>query len=269
MHRGKIEKLAQDISHNDTILLSFGCSWTFGTGLCYTNDTSEKDYINDAWNNQYANKYSYRTLISQKFNFYNLNYAEGRSSNQRQFRFARELFSDPMFQEVCKMHKVVVMWAITSTCRNEFWSNTSNEYYNFKHDDNLKSNDLPFALREISKLWIDEVYKHDREVEELSQQMTIWNGFFANLGIDNLWIDTFNTHDYPMYHSNYVTPDLLSFLSNKKSNSSYHMSSWKNDSDKIKPLVDSGVLNPYSFHPTRKGHELIANMLIPYFNKFI
>lgn len=51
---------------------------------------------------------------------------------------------------------------------------------------------------------------------------------------------------------------------------SYHKSYWRVDSevdsDRIPPLIDAGILNPYSLHPTKKGHQQLSDILIDYLN---
>ena len=44
----------------------------------------------------------------------------------------------------------------------------------------------------------------------------------------------------------------------------YHFSHWEIDSPRVKSLVDVGILNPYSHHPTELGHQQIANILSPF-----
>jgi hypothetical protein len=115
-------------------------------------------------------------------------------------------------------------------------------------------------------------YDHDNEISALSTDMLHWNNFFQLLGVKNLWFDTFNHHDYlstveHMIFKNKNPRDLLSQLAIQQetnlSDQSYHQSVWKQDDDRLLPLVEKGVLNPFSYHPTRLGHQLIANMCEP------
>lgn len=43
----------------------------------------------------------------------------------------------------------------------------------------------------------------------------------------------------------------------------YHLSDWEDDCDRITYLTKLGLLNPYSNHPTKLGHQHIAKMLSP------
>ena len=49
----------------------------------------------------------------------------------------------------------------------------------------------------------------------------------------------------------------------------YHKSAWNNDDTRLKPLIDLELLNPYSFHPTKLGHEKIAEIIEPYLRNMI
>ena len=50
-------------------------------------------------------------------------------------------------------------------------------------------------------------------------------------------------------------------------NPGYHESTWRIDDDRVEWLVDQKLLNPHSFHPTKLGHEQIANMFDHLFEK--
>ena len=41
----------------------------------------------------------------------------------------------------------------------------------------------------------------------------------------------------------------------------YHTSSFSEDSNRIKFLVNNNILNPHSYHPTKLGHQTIANLI--------
>jgi hypothetical protein len=42
-----------------------------------------------------------------------------------------------------------------------------------------------------------------------------------------------------------------------------HLSVWQADDSRSKFLLEHGLLNPLTLHPTVKGHQQIADMLIP------
>ena len=73
----------------ENILVTFGCSWTYGVGAHYETDMTEKEYKVNMWNKTIIEQYAFRTLISGKIGFKNINFSGGGSSNQHQFRLAR------------------------------------------------------------------------------------------------------------------------------------------------------------------------------------
>jgi hypothetical protein len=82
---------AQHNSKNQTVLVTCGCSWTYGVGAGYQNDMSESKYMSIAWDENLCNTLSFRGILSNKYGFHNINFAEGASSNQRLLRHQRAL----------------------------------------------------------------------------------------------------------------------------------------------------------------------------------
>lgn len=247
-----------------TLLVTFGCSWTLGVGVGYTPGMSEDELKKIAWQPEICDEFSFRSLLAKKYNLVNKNFSEGGSSNQRQIRFAKDFFSSDEFDRLkTEFDKIIVLWGITSTARNEMWSTELNRRANFFYSDPL---DLAKTLTLLS-------YNHDYEVKLLAAEIQHWNTFFKNLNISNLWFDTFNHHDYifsnasieNLIFKNKNPRDLMSILAInnglKNVNDQYHTSNWKMDSKRVEYLVKQRILNPFSHHPTRQGHIQIANIL--------
>lgn len=260
------------------ILISFGCSWTFGTGLHYFNGMNSTVYFNgmnstvyekDALDPDIADEYSFRALLARKHGLYNLNFAEGGSSNHRQFRFARELFASPYAMDLLhSIENVNILWGITSTARMDQWDTTENKYINFMYNDmhDGAGNSL------FNKMFVKRTYDHDAEVIRISEYINLWNGFFSHHNFNNLWFDTFNTHDYPYSIANLVHDNVMNHMlqANIDENDSYHESIWlKNDDPRLDTLVDIELLNPHSYHPTKLGHKKIVEILTPYVENLI
>ena len=49
----------------------------------------------------------------------------------------------------------------------------------------------------------------------------------------------------------------------------YHRSIWKKDDTRIDKLIKERLVNPFSFHPTQKGHKKIAYRLSPYIENIL
>lgn len=249
----------------NTMLITFGCSWTHGVGVGYNPGLSKEDYLQIAWDNIGANEHSFRGLLSQRYNLKNLNFSSGGSSNQRQFRLAEDFFSSSKFKEVKKTYdKIIVLWGITSIYRTEVYCVQSKNFINLYYN----------GPKTLSKELLVNHFDHNVEIELLSKKINFWNTFFDSIGVSNLWFDTFNHHDYQdlpfpdrLFNKDSYPRDLLSQLAIQHgmsvTNNNYHMSNWEVDSDRITFLVERGILNPYSHHPTKQGHKCIADMLAP------
>lgn len=272
------------IVKNNRLLITFGCSWTYGVGVGYQSHMTKSEYKKICWDKTTGDSLSFRGLISKELGFDNISFAQGQSSNQRQIRFAKDFFTSNQFAALQQHYdQVIVIWAITSTARTEIYSVERNQIVNFKYD----HTDLQLA-KELIKL----SYNHDYEIEVLSKEMIFWNDYFKCKKIDNLWVDTFNHHEYTPVVSNLIgsnikSRDMLSRLAINNGlvgldntyhsinngmvglDNTYHYSSWRADSDRIKYLVQRNILNPISYHPTALGHRQIANMLIPEVKKII
>ena len=289
----------------------FGCSWTYGKYI----NISPGQLVNDidlTEEKELADIKSYRGLISKFFNVDQVNFSEGGSSNDRQFRLASEYFIGPkrknLFNKEFKYKKYeelrdtswpstevfkkeqhlpdwiideinlhlqnddfeefrkneqYILWFITSTARKEFYNATSRQFQNEMFT-NAKS--------AIIKNYIIDHYDHNYELERMAQQMILWNAYFKSQKIKNLWVDTFNHHDYPIIIDNLLTFDsgLNDLMSNMCVNKGFtpstvetHLSSWDADEDRSKYLMSQELLTQQTLHPTISGHKLIADILIP------
>ena len=291
------------------LLITLGCSWTFGVGVGYTQNSGIEQYRNIAWNSDLCNALSFRGILSRKYNAVNKNLSFGGSSNQSQFRLAKIFFSSLEFKKMQKeFDQITVLWGITSTARNELFSIEKSQLVNFFYS---RESQLAKSLVKFS-------YDHQNEVNLLEIEMNHWDIYFKNLNVNNLWFDTFNHHNYQetykqLYEAcagpdwptwekfccqeftnvssqiideiydtskwyfslppnlilrNKNPRDLLSQLAINNGSTTidnqFHSSDWRIDTDRVPHLVDRGILNPHSHHPTKIGHEQIANILDEY-----
>jgi hypothetical protein len=292
------------------LLITLGCSWTFGVGVGYTQNLGRAEYKSIAPDIDLCNTLSFRGILSAKYNLVNKNLSEGGSSNQKQFRLAKMFFSSDKFKKIQKeFDQITVLWGITSTARNELFFIEDRQLRSFFYSENSQ----------LAKSLVKFSYDHQNEVDLLEIEMRHWDKYFENLNIKNLWFDTFNHHDYWDSHKldykanagpdwptwekfccqdfanvsseiideihdtsrwdfgslgpnlvlrNKNPRDLLSQLAINNGctdiDNQYHTSDWDIDSNRVSYLVDRGILNPHSHHPTRVGHEQIANILDEY-----
>lgn len=251
------------------LLITFGCSWTFGVGLNYSKGMTKDVYFDNHQNIQIIESLSFRSLISTNLGFTNLNFSSGGSSNQRQFRLAKQFFFSKEFETLYnEFDVIVVLWGITSTARNELYSIERKDYRNFFLNPNgIKLDNWPFHVD-----FLKFCYDHDVSVKELTYEMNMFNVLFDKYNIKNLWFDTFNHHDYNieiehLLNNDYTHRDLLSTMllnyNIKVNDNRYHLSNWTIDNSKISAGIEHELLNPYSFHPTVQGHQEICNIIQP------
>ena len=250
-------------------LITFGCSWTKGKFSWYDpnilrhTEMSREDM--QRHDPQEVDEYCFRTILSRRHDYVNINFASGGSSNQRQFRLAEEYFNTDDYK---KYDNVIILWGITSTARFDVWSNKHNRYkdLHLTKTFNLKTNDI---------LWATDHYDHDVEVKRLSTQMQHWDNYFRMIGVKNYWFDTFNHHNYTYDSPNMIMShekprDLMSNLcidmGHKSSMNGYHHSMWRLDDDRIKFLLKKNLVNPSTHHPNRECSILLADMLDKFVN---
>lgn len=187
----------------DTLLVTFGCSWTFGVGLNYRPGITHQEYTAGAWDADTSDRLSWRGLLCDQHGFDHVNFASGGSSNQRQQRLASQYFSSTRFQKHREQYaRILVLWGLTSTARNELYLAQDQKLRNFLYADGS----------EISKALVTHAYHHDYEVWCLRLMMQHWDLFFSSQGVENFWFDSFNSHNYqvmPTWLENW--PDRLKY----------------------------------------------------------
>jgi hypothetical protein len=173
---------------NSALLITFGCSWTYGIGLAWYPGMTVADYESSKWLPEVCDQFSFRGLLAKKYQLDTLNFSMGASSNQAQFRLAREYFGSELYQQHQAHYKnILVVWGITSTARNEFYFAKNHKRKNFIYTESTP----------IAKIMVTDHYDHAHEVEQLAAEIQFWNLFFEQNSINNIWFDTFNHHDYP------------------------------------------------------------------------
>lgn len=270
---------------NNSILITFGCSWTFGIGAGYEDGMDQDFYEKNIRHNSELNwEYSWRKIVSEYFNVKNLNFSAGGSSNQRQFKEARNFFISEEWNDILKVYdNIIILWGITSTTRNYMYCRDlrlyKDLYLNLEglKDKNLFKN-LGFNFYE-DKLAIALAkwsYDEEIEIENLEQDIIFFNKFLSQYpNVKNFWFDTFNHHSYTKKIENFIdydlkNRDLLSYLLRRylKENNltDLNIKYW----EVFEYAKKFGVLNPFSFHPKKESYKKISEYFIsklkPYFS---
>jgi hypothetical protein len=253
------------------ILVTFGCSWMYGVGVHYVDGMLLDEYRSDAWNRSINDEHSFRGILSKKYNIQNINFSIGGSSNQHQFLRLKKFFNSDRYKDLVKKNaEIVVLHGITSTARSYFYEVKDEVAKDIMFNDNSDSGIKNYILN---------FYNHEHEIQLLTEEIQFINQFYKSNGIKNLWFDTFNTHKYNseldnfLGHNDVETRDLLSQMALQTGiedmDRKYHRSTWKVDSNRIVFLVKSKHLNPVSHHPTKLGHQLIADIISPELEKIL
>jgi len=253
------------------LLVTLGCSWVKGVGAHYEEGISKDEYIDLKMSEEHIGPYAFRTLLAERNNLELVSFGAGASSNKRQFRCATKFFSGPEFEEYQdKYSTIIVLWGLTSTARDEQWDIENKKWRSFLYGVDYKLRGSKFEdYHNYSELMLRRFYDHDVEVNLLSDQMKHWNEFFKCKGVKNMWFDILNHHDYKYKFDNLMMDDgdprdLLSRITTHKTKDKFHLSIWDSDCSRIEKGVFTKTLNPYSNHPTKKGHEKIFSLLDPY-----
>jgi len=265
-------------------LATFGCSWTAGVGASYNSTVpDEETYKKYAWDSDMNYPNSFRGILCNRFNLGNFNVSKGGASNDYNFETASSIFGNEQKRKEFLDSDPLVLWGITSTARlyrngeSIFLNHNREESIGYFLDDEYAKNpsldDLKYILGNheylYSALHLKMYYNHDTEVLRLANLIQNWNVIFEFYKIPVIWFDTFNTHNYYNNPDNFIKGDLLSRMLEykkikyRKNKKWYHLSDWTNDDPRITAGVKNKLLNPYSYHPSAKGHSVIADILSP------
>lgn len=169
------------------LLITFGCSWTYGVGANYEPGMTLKDFKEKAWDLDICSQYSFRGILSENHGYDNINFSMGGSSNQAQFRLAEYFFSSELFNDYQKKYKkIIVLWGITSVLRNEFYCRGAQDLRNVFYT----------SPEQISKCILADHFDMDHEIYLIRKKIEFWDSIFDRLQIEHRWFDTFNHHDY-------------------------------------------------------------------------
>jgi hypothetical protein len=215
--------------NSETILLTFGDSWTVGDGAGYTKGMTKIRYEElFKCNEDICWEKGWRKKVIEHFDIDHINFSTFHSTNTTQFQLAKEFFISKRFQELSKTKKkIIILWGITSLKRDK------------------------------------------GDIKNLEFDILHWNQYFKllNKGVEptiiNFWYDTFNSKDYGIKPSNFIgikstKRDLLSLICLNFNKTSNEIGSGFEFAEHNK-LVD-----PYTYHPRAEQHSVIANYFIDY-----
>lgn len=264
-----------------SLLITFGCSWTYGIGAGYSEGMSEDFYVkNIRWSHQLCYEHSWRKIVLEHFDIKGLNFAVGGSSNSRQFNIAKEFFISDEWKIIKNSYdNIVVLWGITTTERIYMWCNDQNKICDIYLNQDKHKGSINQIINKVKELTDGDrlaiainkcSYNYNNEVNQLTKEILFWNNFFDLQNIPIIWFDTFNSHEYTSEIKNLIDyqekrRDILYYLSK------LHMKNNPKilEDDKLSYnafftndyffyAVRNKVLNPYSFHPVKEQYKNIG-----------
>jgi hypothetical protein len=145
-----------------------------------------------------------------------------------------------------------------------------------------------FKYKNIKNLWFDTFNHHDYfYINENDYNIfkgadwPVWENYVVNnftgvsRDIVNEITDSFWTNfgDNKIIYREINPRDLMSLLAKEYGlidiDTHMHTSEWINDTNRVDFLVSIKILNPISYHPTKLGHQKIAEILTPFIEKLI
>lgn len=247
-------------------LITFGCSWMFGWNI---NDPTKKLPSDEEIARQapIADALSFRALISKSMGSVNINHSIPGSSNECQFRLANESFLKiKSFENMLSgSENVAVLWSITDLYRTEYWSSKRNKYKNIVFSSP--------AADDYAKFYINDVFDPDQKALELAYQIRHWQIIFQKFGIKDYWIDLFNNNNYRdivdldrfiFPRSNLFSEMASAVAGSRVNDSEYYVNHTHStvSSKRQQILIEQGLINPLTCHPTEQGHQMIAGMML-------
>ena len=272
------------ITTKKTLLITLGCSWTFGEGAGCEPGMSAKEYEKIRYSSDYAWEYGWRRYVVEHFDVDHVNLGESGSSNQKQLHYAKNYFLSSKFAKDYKNHEhVIVLWGITTLRRNFMYFKDSKMYENiFLKEENVFQTKWNTNKDKMTKALYKYCYDDDVALREVQSDILHWNQYFKLYPkIKNFWFDIFGSKHYTVKIRNFIDidkpkRDLLYQIC--KNHLSGEVEKWKiegrenydpNFLDKYSTCFgyaeEHELVNPYSFHPYKSGYKFISD----YFIKFL
>ena len=272
------------ITTKKTLLITLGCSWTFGEGAGCEPGMSLKEYDKIRYSSDYAWDFGWRRYVVEHFDVDHVNLGESGSSNQKQFHYAKNYFLSSKFAKDYKNHEhIIVLWGLTTLRRNFMYFKDSKMYENiFLKEENVFQTKWNTNRDKMTKALYRFCYDDDVALREVQSDILHWNQYFRLYPkIKNFWFDIFGSKKYTTKIRNFIDGDkdkrdLLYRIC--KNHLSREVEKWKiegrenydpNFLDKYSTCFgyaeEHDLVNPYSFHPYKTGYKFIGD----YFIKFL
>ena len=271
-----------------TLLITLGCSWTFGEGAGYEPGMNHKEYEKIRYSPKLAWKYGWRRYVVEHFDIDHHNIGESGSSNPKQFHYAKQYFLSKKFLQEYKEHEnIIVLWGLTTLRRAFMYFKDSKMYENmFMKEENVFQTKWNTNRDKMTKAIYRYSYDDDVALAELQTDILHWNQHFKLFPkIKHFWYDIFGSKKYTIEPKNFIDikkekRDLLYLIC--KNHEIKDDEKWKLDGSTLREgyVVDkyntcfgyageNDLVNPHSFHPLKDGYKFIGDHFIKFLTPHI
>ena len=270
-----------------TLLITLGCSWTFGEGAGYEPGMNKKQYEKIRYDDDLAWQYGWRRYVVEHFDIDHWNLGESGSSNPKQFHYAQNYFLSKKFAEAYKQHEnIIVLWGLTTLRRTFMYFKDSKMYENMYINDEQYWSKWNTSRDKVTRAIYKYCYDDDVALRELQSSILHWNQYFKLYPkIKHFWFDIFGSKEYTIKPKNFIDidkpkRDLLYFIC--KDHEDKEDEKWKLEGSTRRDgyMIDKyctcfgyaeekGLVNPHSYHPLKSGYKFIGDHFIKFLTPHI
>jgi len=262
-------------------LLTFGSSWTQGTGAGYIDGMTLAEYKTacciageTTYDKDKNNPLTWKNLLAEKNGWELTTYARVGSSNMRNFRQMTEVLDGTDAAET------IVLVGVPHLARHEIYMNDDSVGFNasgkgyvgvlYANGYGNNANKLKTKDFDMFK-YVKNHYSEANELEQLSYNIAHWNRYLTNLGYKVFWYDELNQTKYTTVPDNYLFTDkddrsLLTMLAvdagwTPEEDTDASGQSNHQDCKRTKYLVEKKAVNPHAILPTAASQAKIADWM--------
>ena len=266
----KIYQQGSDSGKPD-LFVQFGCSWSRAWG----SDPSEPYPFDSHYkeNIEFLSTHSYMALLADYLKIPNrVNFSLSGSNNDTQSRLMVEFVE----RNRHKFNRVFVSWGITSIYRWELYCNRIDAPWDYMQGTNPKHE----SAKEM-QYYFKHHWDKGWQLQLLANKILTMSAYLATNHVEHLFFPVFqqyNQHNMMiktlpkkvLFGSELYNNDMLSLMCQHESIDSPDdfMADPIYPDHRVKLLIEKNYLSQKHAHPTKKGHEFIAQQLIRCYNEF-
>lgn len=258
-------------THKPDVFVQFGCSWSRAWG----SDPKEllpfdKNYVE---NLEFLSNHSYMALLANHLNIPNrINFSLCGSNNDTQSRLIFEFVE----QNRHKFNRVFVSWGLTSIYRWELYCNRIDAPWDYMHGSNPEHE----SAKEM-KYFFKHHWDKGWQLKLLSNKILALSSYLSMNGVEHLFFPVFQSYnrhnmllktlpEKVLFGIDLENNDMMSLMFQHEGADSPadFLSDPIYPDQRVDLLIQQNYLSKKHGHPTKKGHEFIAQELIKHYNMF-